>query len=304
METLNHFVRIVAFDWDGTAVENRAADASMVGMRLEYLMQNGVQIVVITGTNLNNIDRQFSSFVKGPHKQNLYICSNRGSEVYGFDQESNPIPLHMRVASKEENEALTKTAEAVRDEIERCSGVKIGIVYDRLNRRKIDLIPEPEWADPPKSEIGELLIATENRLKNGGWTGGIRAAFDLTEHLALQNGLRNAKITSDVKHIEVGLTDKTDSVAWVMNQLAKLKGIHSVDILFAGDEFGPIAGFDGSDFKMVTPEARDAVYVSVGPEPNGVPEGVIHLGGGPRRFMQLLEEQIKLIRSRSQEASQ
>ena len=31
------------------------------------------------------------------------------------------------------------------------------IVSQRLNRRKIDLIPEPEWADPPKARIGDLL---------------------------------------------------------------------------------------------------------------------------------------------------
>ena len=35
---------------------------------------------------------------------------------------------------------------------------------ERLNRRKIDLIPEPEWADPPKARIGELLAAVERRL--------------------------------------------------------------------------------------------------------------------------------------------
>ena len=33
----------------------------------------------------------------------------------------------------------------------------------RLNRRKIDLIPLPEWADPPKAQIDELLAAVEAR---------------------------------------------------------------------------------------------------------------------------------------------
>jgi len=302
MKRLNHPFKIIAFDWDGTAVENRAADATMVTMRLEYLMQQGVQIVVITGTNFKNVDRQFSSTIKGPHKQNLFICTNRGSEVFGFDQDSNQIPLHIRAASTEENNQLTRIAERVRDEIQRRSGVKIEIVYDRVNRRKIDLIPEPEWVDPPKSQIGDLLVATENRLKSHGWNGGIREAIDLTKQISSEEGLRDARITTDVKHIEVGLTDKSDSVSWVMNELARKKNVPSNDVLFAGDEFGPIAGFEGSDFKMVTPEARNAVYVSVGPEPNGVPENVIHLAGGPARFIHLLETQIKLMREVLQEA--
>ena len=45
------------------------------------------------------------------------------------------------------------------------------IVSDRLNRRKIDLIPEPEWADPPKARIDELLAAVESRLSAAGLDG-------------------------------------------------------------------------------------------------------------------------------------
>ncbi|MCL4473850.1 MAG: hypothetical protein M1455_07915, partial [Actinobacteria bacterium] len=73
---------------------------------LEELLRLGVKVAVITGTNFNNIDRQFSSLIKGTHKQNLA-------------------------------------------DIEASSSVGIEIVYDRLNRRKIDLIPE--WQNPPKS---------------------------------------------------------------------------------------------------------------------------------------------------------
>ena len=47
-------------------------------------------------------------------------------------------------------------------------GLHFGIEYDRLNRRKIDLIPAPAWKDPPKRAIGELLSATEARLRGGG----------------------------------------------------------------------------------------------------------------------------------------
>ncbi len=74
--------------------------------------------------------------------------------------------LNLREATDEENQALDRTAEAVKAEVEGDSGVTIDIVYNRLNRRKIDLIPE--WADPPKSLIGKLLKQTEKRLRQGG----------------------------------------------------------------------------------------------------------------------------------------
>lgn len=295
---LNRPFRIISFDWDGTAVENRSADARPMSVRIEELLKLGVPIVVITGTNFNNINKQFSSLIKGPHKRNLYILTNRGSEVYGFDENSEPVLIYQRKATAAEDLLLTKAAEAVRDYVRYRGGPKIDIVYNRLNRRKIDMIPELEWADPPKSRIGDLLKATEHRLRSGGITGGIKQLFELAQKLSREYGLDSARLTSDVKFIEVGLTDKADSVRWVLQHLAPQVGAHPEDVLFAGDEFGPIAGFEGSDFRMVIPEAKGSVFVSVGPEPAGVPPEVLHIGGGPAKFERLLESQIELDKIR------
>jgi hypothetical protein len=289
--------RIIAFDWDGTAVEDRQADAHPVASRLETLMKLGVYIVVITGTNFKNVDRQFCRLITGTYKQELYVLTNRGSEVYGFNADSQPVLIYVRQASERENQLLTKVADGVRDWVRDHAGLKIDVVYDRLNRRKIDMIPEPEWADPPKSRIGDLLQATEERLKRGGVAGGIRQLYALTEDLARQYGLEGAKLTSDVKYIEVGLTDKADSVDWVIKTLAPSINAGPDDILFLGDEFGPIAGFDGSDYKMVTQAASQSVFVSVGKEPNGVPQQVLHVGGGPAMFLELMDRQIELNNS-------
>ncbi len=285
---------IIAFDWDGTAVVNRAADATSVRQAIERLLDLGVYVVVITGTNFQNVDRQLSSAIRGPHKRRLFVLTNRGSEVYGFAEDSHPILLWHRVASPEEDRQLTEIADAVRDAIEARTGLRIEVIYNRLNRRKIDLIPVPEWADPPKSVIGDLLQAVESRLVSGGLSGGLREAFRLTEEMAAAKGLPQARITSDVKHIEVGLTDKEDSIRWLIEQLAPRAGLPSSAILIGGDEFGPIAGFEGSDYKMHTPLAQGATYVSVGKAPNGVPPGVMHIGGGPARFLKLLENQVRL----------
>jgi hypothetical protein len=45
---------------------------------------------------------------------------------------------------------------------------------------------------------------------------------------------------------------------------------------------------------MVTFRTRGATFVSVGPEPGGVPPEVLHLKGGPARFRTLLAYQAAL----------
>lgn len=286
--------KVIAFDWDGTAVPNRKVDARPVAVVLDELLKAGVYIVVITGTNFSHVDRQFSSLVTGKHKRNLFVCTNRGSEVYGFDSDSQPVLFHRRDATPQENEALDKAAEALKDYIERHSNVQVDIIYDRLNRRKIDLIPE--WRSPPKSQMGELLEKTEARLTSGGFTGGIHAAFEMATRLAREAGLPDARITSDVKHIEIGLTDKSDSVEWITSELTRKRNIPFTDIMVLGDEFGPVAGFEGSDFLTYRPDEYGMLYISVGREPEGVPPGVIHAGGGPDCFLDIMNDQIALYR--------
>jgi kojibiose phosphorylase len=295
---LAHPFKIIALDWDGTAVMSRREDAALVRDLMDRLLSQGVVIVIITGTNFANIDRQLSAAIQGPQKRNLYILTNRGSEVYGFDASAQPMLLYRRVATPEEGRRLTEVADIVRDTVVAKTGLPIEVIYDRLNRRKIDLIPVPEWRDPPKSMIGELLKAVQARLQGAGLSGGIQTVFDLAGKIAREKGLTGARVTSDVKHIEVGLTDKSDAVDWMMRELAQKRGVPPSAILIAGDEFGPIAGFPGSDAKMLTPATRGAVVVSVGREPNGVPAGVLHLGGGPECFRALLADQLARYQER------
>jgi len=286
--------RVFAFDWDGTAVKDRRADARPVARALQELMELGIYVVLITGTNYTNIERQFACHVIGPHKTNLFVCTNRGSEVFGYDARGELYQLYLREATDEENELLDRVAEAVKREVESSSSVNIEIVYDRLNRRKIDLIPE--WPDPPKSQIGKLLKQTERRLREGGYEDGIRGVFQAAQRYSQELGLFDARITSDVKHVEVGLTDKSDSIRWMLREVAQRRNIPFRDIVVLGDEFGPIAGFEGSDFRMVVPEAGGVTYLSVGREPNGVPPQVKHLGGGPRRFLEFARQLAALHR--------
>ncbi|MGZ4481898.1 MAG: hypothetical protein ACXVY5_06800, partial [Gaiellales bacterium] len=252
----DHRYRLIAFDWDGTAVSTRAERPALLADVMERLLARGVTLVVITGTNAGNVSGQIAPLLSVAARQRLYLMVNRGSEVYAYSTAGELERIWLREATAAENAALDRVAEQVRARLAAEYGLTVRIVSDRLNRRKIDLIPEPEWADPPKSRIGELLEAVEERLS--GVPGGIAGVIDLASRVAAESGLPNARITSDVKHVEVGLTDKSDSIAFLMRRLAPMRGIRAGEVLIAGDEFGPIAGFEGSDYRMVTKLAAGA----------------------------------------------
>ncbi len=284
-----HRYRLIAFDWDGTAVTDRSERPAELARAMQRLLDAGVLLVVITGTNADNVGGQIAPLLTPSALSRLYMMVNRGSEVYAHEADGTRSLLWAREASPEEDAALDRAADAVRDRLKADHGIEIDIVRNRLNRRKLDLIPTPQWADPPKSRIGELLTAVEERLE--ALPGGIGAVIDMTDEAARAAGLRDPRITTDVKHVEVGLTDKSDSIAYVMRRLAPARAILAEEVLLAGDEFGPIAGFEGSDYRMVSRLAAGATIVSVGREPNGVPTGVVQLGGGPGAFVKLLEDQ-------------
>ena len=289
---LDHKFKIIAFDWDGTAVKSRHHPVDDILWRLESLLKNGVKVVIITGTHFGNIDSQFCSKVKPELKKNLYVCVNRGSEVYGFDENGKPVVLHRREATAAENALMDRVSEEMKSFLKEKYNLDVEIIANRFNRRKLDLYPYPEWADPPKEKIDELLTVVEKHLRDFGITNGIQEVIDLVKKKVKSLG-GDLRITTDVKHIEYGLTDKSDSVNFVITEIARKKGISNEDILFLGDEFGPIGGFEGSDFRMVTPIAKGATYISVGKEPNGVPEGVLYYGKGTKGFKEIIDTQLR-----------
>jgi trehalose/maltose hydrolase-like predicted phosphorylase len=246
-----------------------------------------MEVVIVSGTHVGNVDGQLRARPRGPGR--LHFCLNRGSEVFRVGEDGVRL-VHRREASPAEDAALTRAAEATVASLA-ARGLRAEIVSQRLNRRKIDLIPEPEWDDPPKARIDELLAAVELRLHAAG-LAGIREAVDLAEAAAREAGLEAPKVTSDAKHVEIGLTDKADSARWLFDELWT-RGIGPELVLVGGDEFGPLGGLPGSDSFLLVPEASRAVAISVGREPTGVPAGVHGLGGGPELFVRILEDQLE-----------
>jgi hypothetical protein len=149
---------------------------------VEALCEQCVDIVVVSGTHVGNIDGQLGARPRGPGR--LLLALNRGSELFEVGAEG-PELIERRVATPERLAAR---------------GLEARIVSERLNRRKIDLIPLPEWADPPKAQIASLLHAVEARLAAAG-IAGLPAVAALAADAARAAGLPHPRITSDAKHV-------------------------------------------------------------------------------------------------------
>ena len=76
------FERIV-FDWDGAAVPNRHADAGRLRELVEAAAVHGLELAVVSGTHVGNVDRQLQARPAGPG--GLILAVNRGSEVFPVD---------------------------------------------------------------------------------------------------------------------------------------------------------------------------------------------------------------------------
>ena len=280
----------VIFDWDGTAVPDRAAGTEHLRTLVLEACRLGLDLAVVTGTHAENVDEQLGARPAGPGE--LHLLVNRGSETFRVEPRGLAL-VERRTASPAEDAALDGAAALT---VERLAerGLQARLVAQRLNRRKIDLIPEPAWADPPKARIAELLTAVEERLRGHG-IAGLAAAVALARQAAADAGLLDARVTSDAKHIEIGLTDKSDAGDWWFEHQWR-RGVAPEQVLIVGDELGPLGGLAGSDSLLLAGAGGRASAVSVGIEPEGVPPGVIARGGGPAEFARLLERQVALRR--------
>jgi trehalose/maltose hydrolase-like predicted phosphorylase len=285
--SLDRRFEAVVFDWDGTAVPDRAADTRALRALVEELTRLGFDLLVITGTHVGKVDGQLGARPAGPGR--LYFCVNRGSEVYVVNEGGLEL-VEARNATPEEDAALDAAAATTVEQLAR-RGLHAEIVSQRLNRRKIDLIPEPEWADPPNARITELLAAVQERLHGAGLSG-LREAVQVSLAAARAAGLASPRVTSDAKHVEVGLTDNADAARWAFAEL-KRRGVGPGLVLIAGDEFGQLGGLPGSDSLLLVPEGARATAVTVGAEPTGAPADVIELGGGSDAFLAILADQLE-----------
>jgi trehalose/maltose hydrolase-like predicted phosphorylase len=137
-----------------------------------------------------------------------------------------------------------------------------------------------QFCDLLMSELRRHVVVCANR-------GSEAFGFDEHGHVAS----RFRRVTS--REAEVELTGEVDAVHWVKHEIIEPLAIEQDAVLIVGDAFGSIGGVAGPAARLRS-GLEQAVTVSVGVEPEGVPSGVIHLGGGPRVFRGLLAYQLAL----------
>lgn len=288
LRALDREYPVICFAWDGTAVGRRDADASAVRSRVERLTALGVDIAVISSAGVHEVDGQLQA--RPGVEGRLFLHLSRGSEVYVVGP-SGPRLLERRQATPLEQEHLDETAEALRTRLA-SAGLRVEVVHDLLNRRSVDLAPD--WTEPPGAATDALRREVDGRLRAAGLPGGIEQCVELAWDLARESGLPHAAVTTDVRHVDIGITGKGDAVHAVTRALVTGRGRRPQDVLVLGDAFGPSADGRGADSPLLIPELRRAVFVSVGPEEAGVPPRVLHAGGGPVTFLDILHDQLAM----------
>src|SRR5690349_20092555 len=69
----------LVFDWDGTAVADRHADATQARAAIEGLSALGCSVAVVTGTDVSAVDGQLAARPHGPGR--VVLALDKGSEM-------------------------------------------------------------------------------------------------------------------------------------------------------------------------------------------------------------------------------
>jgi trehalose/maltose hydrolase-like predicted phosphorylase len=266
----------VVFGWTGTAVAGPDGDASRLRKLIEELCAHGLDLFVVAGAPLPEVDGQLQARPVGPGR--LYLCVDEGSEVYRVGTDGTRL-VHRRTATPAEEAALDRAAQGTVDTLAR-RGVPAAVV-PRRNGRVIDLAPG----------VQAPLGAVQQRLRAAGRLS-LYGVVELATDAALRAGLPDPRVTNEGQYVGIGLTDRADAARWVLDDLRR-RGIAARLVLFAGAAFGRFRGVPGADAPLLVPEAARSAAVSVGPEPAGAPAGVTVLGGGPARFLTILADQLE-----------
>lgn len=278
--------KAVFFDWDGTAVPSRYADASRVLSAMEKVLRKGIKLIIVSGTTYENIcGGKLEQLLPKEALQNLYLGLARGNFDYGYDEEGRLKLCTDATPNEEETLRLHDAIYAIHRHLLKENHYRTDVVFSRPNYCKVDLMVEnTRGADQAFIQADEVekvnAILREHQVE-----GGLPGLLELACEIGRENGL-TLSATTDAKFLEVGYTTKSDNV----NRILSLLGFEAKDCCFWGDEFGAIApGIWGSDAQMVTEKTRSGDFYSVSPLTLPLPEAVHQLGGGEDTFIGFLE---------------
>jgi trehalose/maltose hydrolase-like predicted phosphorylase len=249
----------VLFDWAGTAAADRQADSTELREAIEELCALGLVVGIVTDSNVGDLDALLGARPSGPGA--LYLCTNRGSEVFLAHGDTVRL-VARRDASTEEEAALDAAAEATLEALAR-HGLDAELVAARLNRRAVDLIPDARLPGRPTAQIAELIRAVEERLRAAG-IAGLPDAVAMAKGAALSCGLAHPRVTTDARHLEIGLTDDGDALHWLLGELWR-RGIGPGLVAIAGGESGLVGDMPGREWLRVVPQPGRATSFAVAP---------------------------------------
>ncbi len=266
--------RLLIFGWEGTAVAEQPDEAGAVWGPVERLLRSGVLVMAIAETGIAELQARLPPGIGRAPWRNLYLATHGGSEIHGFDAHARPVMLWRHTATARQQQLLQEVVEAVRLDI----GARLSVHLAPASHARWSFAP----AVAACAHDGEARLAE-----------GLRDIAVLARRIAAGRGLK-VRITGDTAHVMIGLADRGAAVAWMLRDLAGPRGIAPTEILIGGHAFGSMGDIPGADAPLLLPEIKAATIVSVGPEPDGAPASVLHLGGGPSRFRELLAAQAAL----------
>lgn len=285
--------KAIFFDWDGTAVADRAADATEVAGLMTELLELGKILVVISGTSYENITDEMLSKIPAQLRSGLFFGVSRGAYNYSFDEAGERTELSTLIPNREMRMALHQSVFEFHEWLIDTYDYETDIVFSRPNYCKLDMLVNVNRGSKMYISEGEMDALMQN-LKNHSVEMTIEQLFDKQKEIANQVGLTHElKISTDAKYFEIGIGTKTDNVKDLWAFVSK-QGIRPDEVCFFGDEFSALAeGVTGSDGFMIIPELMDADYFDVSPAPRLLPPNVHSLKGGPETFLSFLRGQIK-----------
>ena len=276
------------FDWDGTAVPDRRADAARVRRLVEALCASGFHV----GDRQRDARRQRRRPARG---------------TAGRARSALPLPepgirgLRGRDRTARARPSAGRDRRGGRGAHERRPRQRSRNSASEGSRAEIVSRPaEPAEDRPhPGARVGRPAEGEDRRAAGRGRRAPARAGLDglaevaaLAEAAAREAGLPDPRVTSDVKHVEIGLTDKSDSARWMFAR-ARRSGVGPHAVLVGGDEFGSIARAARKRLLHAGRGSSAATSFSVGVEPGGRLRASSRSAAGLMRFVRLLEDQLE-----------
>jgi hypothetical protein len=241
---------VIFFDWDGTAVPSRKAPVCALAAAMSPLLESGVKLAVVSGTDSRNIaNGNLAAYFPPALREGLYFGLGRGRDNYGFSGGGVTALGGVR-PSRETLALLHGVCFRLHRYMFEHYGYNTDVIFSRGNYCKIDLMPDA--AREGHSFSKEELDRVNERLAERGFSDGLKGLFALAVKFGWQSGLA-LKPTTDAKFLEVGFGTKSDNVDALMSHMGSAYGATADDCCFWGDEYLKIDdGIYGSDAYMIT----------------------------------------------------